>query len=102
MGTNSLDDIERFYMDKDLEDENDFSTGFLYNKEPHLEKREAAAVKALKKIGYKLARRDSFKNIYRRKNYYIWKNKKLIYVNRECYFTLDEIEQILRDNCLEK
>lgn len=102
MGTNSLDDIERFYMDKDLEDENDFSTGFLYNKEPHLEKREAAAVKALKKIGYKLARHDSFKNIYRRKNYYIWKNKKLIYVNRECYFTLDEIEQILRDNCLEK
>lgn len=39
---------------------------------------------------------------YRNKNYYIMKNGKTVYVNKEYDFTLDEIEQILRDNCLEK
>lgn len=56
----TLDEVERFYMDRDFEnideyDENYSSYwGYLYNKEPNLEQRKAAAEKALRKMGYEL------------------------------------------------
>lgn len=102
MGTNSLDDIERFYIEADYETNNYPAT--LYNKEPQLRKREAAAAKALKKMGYVLEKTNYYNEQYRNKNYYIKKKRKTVYVNvnRNYDFTLDEIEQIIADNCLEK
>ena len=91
--------MERFYIEADYE--NGSYPAVLYNKEPHLEKREAAAAKALKKKGYVLEKTSYYNGMYRHKNYYIKKKKEIIYVGGEYDFSLEEIERILADNYLE-
>lgn len=101
MGTNSLDDIERFYIEADYKKMTstwEYHPAALYNKEPQLEKREAAATKALKEMGYKLIRTKYYDGIYNRANYYIMRKKEKIWINREDEFTLAEVEQFILSN----
>ena len=56
----TLEQVEQFYMDMDFEIVEkrgcwyNNQTGFLFNREPNLEKRKAKAIKALSKMGYAL------------------------------------------------
>lgn len=100
-GTNSLDDIERFYIEADYEKMTstwEYYPAALYNKEPQLEKREAAATKALKEMGYKLTRTKYYDGIYNRANYHIMRKKEKIWIDREDEFTLAEVEQFILSN----
>lgn len=101
MGTNSLDDIERFYIEADYEKMTstwEYYPAALYNKEPQLEKREAAATKVLKEMGYKLIRTKYYDGIYNRANYHIMRKKEKIWIDREDEFTLAEVEQFILSN----
>lgn len=101
MGTNSLDDIERFYIEADYEKATstwEYHPAALYNKEPQLQKREAAATKALKQMGYKLIRTKNYDGIYNRANYHIMRKKEKIWIDREDEFTLAEVEQFILSN----
>lgn len=101
MGTNSLDDIERFYIEADyikMTSTWEYYPAALYNKEPQLEKREAAATKALKKMGYKLIRTKYYDGIYNRAIYHIMRKKEKIWIDREDEFTLAEVEQFILSN----
>lgn len=97
----TLDDVERFYIEADYEKITstwEYYPAALYNKEPQLEKREAAATKALKKMGYKLIRTKYYDGIYNRANYHIMRKKEKIWIDREDEFTLAEVEQFILSN----
>lgn len=97
----TLDDVERFYIETDYEKITstwEYYPAALYNKEPQLEKREAAATKALKKMGYKLIRTKYYDGIYNRANYHIMRKKEKIWIDREDEFTLAEVEQFILSN----
>lgn len=107
----TLQDVERFYMDADLEREKNCRwdedvRGHLYNFEPDLERRERIAREKLEKKHYRLTRRYD-KVGYKGKAYHIEKRKRVrkqdrfeeIRVNGEYYLTLDDVEMFVAENC---
>lgn len=107
----TLQDVERFYMDADLEREKNCRydedvRGHLYNFEPDLEKRERIIREKLEKKHYRLIRCYD-KVGYKQKAYHIEKRKRVrkqdrfedIRVNGEYYLTLDDVEMFVAENC---
>lgn len=110
----SLDEVERFYMDCDFERVEKKTcfylneSGFLYNQEPKLKERKAAAEKALGKMGYALEVGEYKKEYYRNSCYQIRllrnkRNMEIIKQGGERYvkngkedtFTLSEVEDFI-------
>lgn len=71
----TLEQVEKFYMDMDFEIVEkqgcwyDDQIGFMFNREPNLEKRKAKAIKALSKIGYALEHKSEVFS-YEKAEYY--------------------------------
>ena len=71
----TLEQVEKFYMDMDFEIVEkqgcwyDDQTGFMFNREPNLEKRKAKAIKALSRMGYALEHKSEVFS-YEKAEYY--------------------------------
>lgn len=107
----TLYEVERFYMDADLEREKNCRwdedvRGHLYNFEPDLERRERIAREKLEKKHYRLTRRYD-KVGYKKEAYHIDKRKRVrkqdrfveIRINGKYYLTLDDVEKFVAENC---
>lgn len=107
----TLYDVERFYMDEDLEREkncrcDEVVIGHLYNFEPDLEKRERIVREKLEKKHYLLKR--TYEKVHYKDDVYIIEKRtrvrkqdkfKKICFNGKYSLSLDDVEKFVAENC---